>query len=493
MGGFSRNNNGLDVVFAKNVDFSGGATVGDTISTNGQLLIGSTALNVGGTHINVGNITSPSGTINVGYSSPNITIDVNGSSVLETLTPDSGGAISPIAGNINVLGQLSITSPVMYTTQSPAGTMNIEDRSYITRYVVDPSSTAGVRGTYTTIQAAVNQAVADGATISNMKMIFIRTGLYNENVAIPNNATLVFVGESQRGAVTTGAWTFGTSCIVEYYHIDFLTAGAFYSLTLPTITAHFNDCNFDGLNVASGAVNTTGNGDAIRFYNCFFGNFAPLLLAGTHGIDGIKFFGCECSNKPITVSGGCQVYFENCDLKSIILADNGICNLFSCRVLDTTAASGCISGTSTLTQSVYSTTLIPGTVDAITATATFNCGGNICSSSTHKLYNTNPTIVYEQTQAGNITSVSLPAGNHTATLNDYFIGVDTSVARTINMIASPFKGLTYIVSDITGSAAANNITVNGNGSNIDGAASFTISSNYASITLVYTGTIWKVI
>ena len=74
MGGFSSNTSGQDVVFAKNIDLSGGAIPGDKILTNGQLLIGSTALNAGGTHINVGNITSPDSSLTIGYSAPNITI-----------------------------------------------------------------------------------------------------------------------------------------------------------------------------------------------------------------------------------------------------------------------------------------------------------------------------------------------------------------------------------------------------------------------------------
>ena len=64
-----------DVVFAKNVNFQGAKSA--TISTDGQLIIGSTALNVGGTHLNIGNLTSPNNSITFGYSSPNITAVVN--------------------------------------------------------------------------------------------------------------------------------------------------------------------------------------------------------------------------------------------------------------------------------------------------------------------------------------------------------------------------------------------------------------------------------
>ncbi len=78
-----------DVVFGKNADFtrSDNQNVLETngLSTNGQLWIGTTSANVGGTHINVGSLSSPLGTLSIGYSSPNITLDVAGSSSGSTI------------------------------------------------------------------------------------------------------------------------------------------------------------------------------------------------------------------------------------------------------------------------------------------------------------------------------------------------------------------------------------------------------------------------
>lgn len=66
------------IIFAENIDFSGAAVPSATITTNGQLLIGSTAVNGGGTHINVGNLVSPDASITIGYASPNITLQASG-------------------------------------------------------------------------------------------------------------------------------------------------------------------------------------------------------------------------------------------------------------------------------------------------------------------------------------------------------------------------------------------------------------------------------
>lgn len=96
-----------DVVYGTNLNFStANATGGNaSILTNGQMLIGTTALNVGGTHINVGTITSTDSSITFGYSSPNITAVVTGGTTTgKTITGDTGGALSPTAGNWNILG-----------------------------------------------------------------------------------------------------------------------------------------------------------------------------------------------------------------------------------------------------------------------------------------------------------------------------------------------------------------------------------------------------
>ena len=84
MGGFATYDKGGGIpgttMYADNVDFTG-VTRTNTITTNGQLLIGASSANAGGNHINVGLLTSPSGTLTIGYSSPNITLDLAGGSV----------------------------------------------------------------------------------------------------------------------------------------------------------------------------------------------------------------------------------------------------------------------------------------------------------------------------------------------------------------------------------------------------------------------------
>lgn len=122
-----------DVFFALNADYTGGgsllASENNGLISNGQMWIGSTVRNAGGTHINVGRITSPTGTVLIGYSSPNITIDVSGSSVTETITGDTGGALSPTAGNFNIFGGANAGQSVKFNGSGSTLSLNIADGS----------------------------------------------------------------------------------------------------------------------------------------------------------------------------------------------------------------------------------------------------------------------------------------------------------------------------------------------------------------------------
>ena len=73
---------------------------------------------------------------------------------------------------------------------------------------------------------------------------------------------------------------------------------------------------------------------------------------------------------------------------------------------------------------------------------------------------------------------------------DAIIGVSSTAApRTITMPASSLvTGQRWTIKDESGGAAANNITISGNGKNIDGAATYVITTNYGAVDIYYNGT-----
>ena len=89
------------------------------------------------------------------------------------------------------------------------------------------------------------------------------------------------------------------------------------------------------------------------------------------------------------------------------------------------------------------------------------------------------------------------SADYTTLESDYFISFNTDAggggSRTVNLIATPETGRTYVIKDSGGKAAARNIILNPAGATlIDGAATKTINSNYGSFIVVYNGTSWDV-
>ncbi len=64
---------------------------------------------------------------------------------------------------------------------------------------------------------------------------------------------------------------------------------------------------------------------------------------------------------------------------------------------------------------------------------------------------------------------------------------------TVTLPSGPTAGDTYTVKDQAGGCATNNIIVSGNGNNIDGAATYTMNTNYQSITVVFANGTWSII
>lgn len=209
------------VLCGTNADFSQfngpNSTSGESngLVINGQLWIGSTALNVGQTHINVGSITSPLGTLTIGYSSPNITIDlVGGTTGIDSVAVDTatGGGTNPVlptgAGLITITGG-----------QYPTGTFGTR--------VVDINSSAA-----STIQVLVQQTSAVAATDST------KNGIAHFNSAEFSVDANGFVSLKSGGFIWNDVTTATQTIAVQNGYVTDRGGGVTY--TLPA-TAAFGD------------------------------------------------------------------------------------------------------------------------------------------------------------------------------------------------------------------------------------------------------------
>lgn len=253
------------------------------------------------------------------FDSGDFDVDANGfvtldATVGQTITGDSGGALSPTAGNWNILGQQASTIAVMDTIGS-GSTLRIEDRTYLTAFVVDPSTTNGLRGTFSTVQAAITAASA-GTTV------FIRSGTYTEDLTLkagvnlqgfdsadPNNSTIII------GNATA---TFAGSCSIAGVTLrtnsaPFLTVSG-SAATIVNLEACYLDClNNTGIshtaaNVASkiviggcdGNIATTGitffvstSTGPINAFNCTITNTGAATTATSVSASNAEFHDCD--------------------------------------------------------------------------------------------------------------------------------------------------------------------------------------------------------
>lgn len=99
-------------------------------------------------------------------------------------------------------------------------------------------------------------------------------------------------------------------------------------------------------------------------------------------------------------------------------------------------------------------------------------------------------FVFNKGWRRNITNV---AGTTTVQDGYDYLAITTlSAPFTITLPATPVLGDTYTVKDTTGNAGTNNVTVDGNGNNIDGIGTFLLSQPYAAATFTFAGGQWSV-
>ena len=143
-----------DTMYADNYDFRGVSPVEPQVTVEGQLPIGTG----GSPAIEVGLITSPLGTIDIGYSNPNITIDLMGGGIgIQEFNVDVGANVVPTVGGI-----VTVTGTHVFSSGSVANTLTLD---------VDASAYTFLLG------AGNNTPVTELGPLTNGQLIIGSTGV----------------------------------------------------------------------------------------------------------------------------------------------------------------------------------------------------------------------------------------------------------------------------------------------------------------------------
>lgn len=225
-------------------------------------------------------------------------VTLNGATVGQTITGQSGGALSPVAGNWNIFGLGEMT------TSGSGNTLSIlQPRN--NHIIVDPTLNYG---THQTIAAAV-------AAASSGDTIFIRPGTYTENITITKNLVFFGYGGPARN-------------LADY---DVKINGKFTCATASTRTTFCNIAlTVNGSNIAEASAGDV----SISFSGCRLDVASQVGFLVTGSQANLYFTNCY-----ITLGSGGSVY--NCSNSSSLWFRN-------CWTLDVTGTSATSLNTGSL-------------------------------------------------------------------------------------------------------------------------------------------------
>lgn len=384
-------------------------------------------------------------------------VSSNATGLVKTLTPDldfdgtAATPVSPQAGNINVLSYNPSVASVTNTYNSTGvstGNIQVEHKAWLTALVVDPSTTIGTRGTFSTISSALTAA-------SSGQTIFIRPGTYTENITLKAGVNLSsFQSSSSLDAtgqvIISGTCTMTTAGSVTISGIQLQTNSA--ALLAVTGSAasivNLNNCylncsnttgiTFSSSNAAAriniaycyGSVGTTGiayfshsSAGTMNIYYSRLFNPGLSLTANTVSAGTCTVYTCNISTAFTSSSTGALGFFySDLDLSAI----NTTCVTAggsSHHFLHSTFISGTASALSiSQTVNMECCTIGSSNTNAITGAGTVNYGGltfqdsssNI-NTTTQSLLNTGPSTIVGSSNSGNTNTLTVSNSSNTAT------------------------------------------------------------------------------
>lgn len=269
-----------------NITGAGNTLTVDLVNgANGQLLIG------GGADPIWASLTSGDGSITFATGANTLDLEVAGGTFVQTLTGDSGGAVGPTAAdNISILG-----NPDINVVGTPGiNTLQLTNLTKLSPYVVGTDAT---QYRFTTVQAAINQAVADGVSAANPAIVYVTPGTYSENVALSAHVSVeaATAGNYVDNVIIEGNMTGPTGAgFLALSGITITSPNATAALNISAavaVTMEISHCNIfadngDGFNISSATTElfidcTRFSATAtekyfditngmVRFTNCYF-------------------------------------------------------------------------------------------------------------------------------------------------------------------------------------------------------------------------------
>lgn len=396
-----------------------------------------------------------------------------GGAVVLQLTGDSGIATA-VANNINVLGNgaaapASLANSGMFYTGTPG---NLQTTI---RYLNMPKTTAAGLGI---LYANSVRFMHNYTGVAGFNTFL---GEFSGNLTMTNAINNCMIGLAAGLSLTLGSRnsTVGQSSMqlaTDAVDCSALGWNALHSLTtgpyntavgsgaLSSLTTGLGNTAIGMDAAASAGINLTSNEN----YN---------LLLNNQGVTG-ESNAIRIGNAQNNFSAGGKTYIKG--IYGNTLASN---NTYSLVAVNGTNDQIGYLGLATNGQ-------IPiGSTNAAMVLNTITAGSGITVT------NGAGTITISSSGADLLAYTNVNTTPYVVLTGDEFLGVDCSgAAITIQLPDAPSTGRVYIIKDRTGSANTNAITVTtvGGAVNIDGATSYTMNTQYASIQLLFDGSTYQI-
>lgn len=396
----------------------------------------------------------------------------SGVGIVETLTGNTGGAVPPTGGNINVIGSGSVTvsgDPGTSTLTITAGSSTAQQYRYVAAQTgSDVTGTGSAINPWQTLTFAMTSITT--ASASNPFCIYA-IGIFAENVAVKPFTTILGSGTKTtriNGILSLdSSWDTinGSFSLIDLYvqEIDFDSSG-FASGTVNlyvsgilqgTGTENFSldagtNTGFIEIRNSSLSGNWILSDYTLSGYEVDFFVFSYDRPNATGGIFS-TLYNCVCAaGSPvpsISSSGGAVLFFILNDTRFSQLEVNADVNL-SYDAVSYPSSGFVFSGNGTASQTICSPGIIPHT--------------------------------------------SVTAATYTVLDSDYYLACNRAGTIALTFPAATGSGRTIIIKDVSGAAATNNITAASSGATFDGDSTLTLNTNYASVTCTDTATnVWS--
>lgn len=423
----------------------------------------------------------------------------NASGALDSLTADGPDIILPTAGTITITGYPITTGGVktIRTYDGGSSTMEINDLANLTPYVVGITSS---RALFTSIQSAIDQAVADGANATEPAVVYIQAGTYYEDVNLaPYVHISGMIPNISQEVVLQGRIT-----------CDITGISSIQNMTIATNTLN-----------PSVSVTGSGNSNLLLFNINVFGydqtaiyinNTSSEILMINSSLsveDSGKIFNIVANSNFIAKNSilsstntessldNCTLQLNNCDVNDSFSLVSSQLNVLQCN---TNANSIGFNFSIDIDSLVI---LEGGTINSNPTFigSGFLVFGQVAISGSGYAYSVSDTL--------NIIAATVFVGSYPfkaigITDSPYSVkGIDQYVAcnSSTGAISVVLPGINYtnlgyvfVIKDIDGNASVNNITISVSGGlTIDGSLTRIINTNYGVLSVVFNGGSYSIV